>query len=571
MSLNFYQILKITKKILTLKEKKIFFFLIIFSSIVILLETFGIGSVLVLVKYFFSGIPNNILLKINEITNINFNEQNIIYYLIIIFIFFFIIKNILQIIYNIFFFKFVSQVKKRLYFKVLDDYLLKEFSAANYFSESKFYNYYHSVSSYNLILLNMNLIFSELLSTILIVFFLILLSPKLTFLVLLGAIIVFLIYSIIINKFIRKKGTLLIKIIETIEKIKLTILLGFREIKVYQKESFFLDKAEKSIEKYFTNEYENLIIKSYFKNFSEFFAIFIVFFFLFLSTKGFDNKIILETVTFILLFFVRVLPSIAKIIPSYQTIIFNFPLVNNFLNLKTNINKKTSKIIKNNTSNKAFLFFDNLSFGYSKKNIIINNFTMSFKENSIVGIYGKSGSGKTTFMDLVSGLRFPTKGNIFSNGKNIQFSNEWLGKISYISQSPFFLDETIQSNIAFGLKNDQINEKDILNCLDQAQFEYKNSNEILNHKVGLNAKFLSGGQRQRLAIARALYKKSEIFLFDEFSNALDFDTETKILQTIKKLKKDRLIFIISHDYNLIKECDIILKMNDNGILARMVR
>jgi ABC-type multidrug transport system fused ATPase/permease subunit len=68
-----------------------------------------------------------------------------------------------------------------------------------------------------------------------------------------------------------------------------------------------------------------------------------------------------------------------------------------------------------------------------------------------------------------------------------------------------------------------------------------------------------------------LGKKSEIFLFDEFSNALDFDTETKILQTIKKLKKDRLIFIISHDYNLIKECDIILKMNDNGILARMVR
>ena len=284
-----------------------------------------------------------------------------------------------------------------------------------------------------------------------------------------------------------------------------------------------------------------------------------------------DGKILLETLTFIFLFFIRVLPSAAKIIPSYQAIIFNFPLVNNFLNnIEIKNKKKFFKTIKKNSFNKNFLFFENVSFGYSKNNLIINNFTMSFKKNVIVGIYGKSGSGKTTFMDLISGLKHPTNGNIFNNGQNIQINENWSEKISYISQSPFFLDGSIQENVAFGLKNNQIDKKNILNSLKQSQFEHKRKN-ILNYNVGLFAKFLSGGQKQRLAMARALYKKSEILLLDEFSNALDFETENKIFKIIKKLKKNRLIFIISHDYNLIKKCDTIIKINDNGILVRIER
>jgi ABC-type bacteriocin/lantibiotic exporter with double-glycine peptidase domain len=570
-SSNFYQIFQIIIKILLFKEKKFFIILSFFTSLIVFLESIGIGSILLIIKYFFSGIPNEFLLKISKIANLDLNEKILINYLIIIFVFFFFIKIILQITYNNFYYKFISQIKKRLYLKVLNDYLRKEFLYVNYFSESKFYNYYNAISSYNLILININIILSELLSVILIILFLVLISPKLTSLILLATLFILFAYTIIINSFIKKKGLILNKVIQVIEKIKLTILLGFREIKIYRKESFFLDNAEKSVDKYFLNESETQIIRSYFKNFSEVVALSVILFFVFLSSKGFDGKILLETLTFIFLFFIRVLPSAAKIIPSYQAIIFNFPLVNNFLNnIEIKNKKKFFKTIKKNSFNKNFLFFENVSFGYSKNNLIINNFTMSFKKNVIVGIYGKSGSGKTTFMDLISGLKHPTNGNIFNNGQNIQINENWSEKISYISQSPFFLDGSIQENVAFGLKNNQIDKKNILNSLKQSQFEYKRKN-ILNYNVGLFAKFLSGGQKQRLAMARALYKKSEILLLDEFSNALDFETENKIFKIIKKLKKNRLIFIISHDYNLIKKCDTIIKINDNGILVRIER
>lgn len=570
-SSNFYQIFHIILKILLFKEKKFFIILVLFTSLVVFLESIGVGSILLMVKYFFTGIPNEFLLKINKIVNLDLIEKNLINYLIIIFIFFFFLKIILQIIYNNYFYKFISQIKKRLYLKVLKDYLFKEFLYVTYFSESKFYNYYNAISSYNLILININIILSELLSVFLIFVLLILLSPKLTSFILLASLIILFAYTIIANNFIKKKGLILSKVIQVIEKIKLTILLGFREIKIYRKESFFLDNAQKSVDKYFLNESETQIIRSYFKNFSEIVVLSVILFFLFLSSKGFDDQILLETLTFIFLFFIRVFPSAAKIIPSYQAIIFNFPLVNNFLN-NTEIKnkKKIFEIKKKNSSNKSFLFFENVSFGYSKNNLIINNFNMSFKKNVIVGIYGKSGSGKTTFMDLISGLRHPTSGNIFNNGQNIQINENWPEKISYISQSPFFLDGSIQANVAFGLNNNQIDKKKILNSLKQSQFKYKNKN-ILNHNVGLFAKFLSGGQKQRLAIARALYKKSEILLLDEFSNALDFETENRIFKIIKKLKKGRIIFIISHDYNLIKKCDTILKINGDGILVRVER
>ena len=119
-SSNFYEIFKIIIKILLFKEKNFFIILALFASLVVFLESIGVGSILFIVKYFFTGIPNVFLLKINKIVNLDLNEKNLINYLIIIFIF----KIMLQIIYNDFFYRFISQIKKRIYLKVLNDYLL---------------------------------------------------------------------------------------------------------------------------------------------------------------------------------------------------------------------------------------------------------------------------------------------------------------------------------------------------------------------------------------------------------------------------------------------------------------
>jgi hypothetical protein len=123
-SSNFYEIFQIIIKILLFKEKFFFIILALFTSLVVFLESIGVGSILFIVKYFFTGIPNVFLLKINKIVNLDLNEKNLINYLIIIFNFFFFFKIILQIIYNNYFYRFISQIKKRIYLKVLNDYLL---------------------------------------------------------------------------------------------------------------------------------------------------------------------------------------------------------------------------------------------------------------------------------------------------------------------------------------------------------------------------------------------------------------------------------------------------------------
>ena len=150
---------------------------------------------------------------------------------------------------------------------------------------------------------------------------------------------------------------------------------------------------------------------------------------------------------------------------------------------------------------------------------------------------GESGSGKSTFVNLISGLIKCNSGNIKIDKKNLKEKNikDFQKKIGYVPQQTFLLDDSIRNNIAFGINKDNYNDDDmykILNIVELNQFVISLKDK-LETIVGERGTKLSGGQIQRIGIARALFINPELLILDEATNALDLDTEKKLLRNIK--------------------------------------
>ena len=212
----------------------------------------------------------------------------------------------------------------------------------------------------------------------------------------------------------------------------------------------------------------------------------------------------------------------------------------------------------------------NIKFEYAtkKNNLIFKNINLKIKKNSKVCILGKTGSGKSTFVDLIIGLLQPKEGKVLVDETNIEDCLEtWQNKISYVPQTTFLTDSTILENITFGTIDSEVNFKKLDRAIKLANLEnmINKMPEKLQTKIGERGVMLSGGQIQRLGLARAFYRDFEILILDESTNALDSETEQKIYSNIKTEFTDKTIFSITHNRNLSKDFDIILELNE-GII-----
>ena len=205
----------------------------------------------------------------------------------------------------------------------------------------------------------------------------------------------------------------------------------------------------------------------------------------------------------------------------------------------------------------------NISFYYYKDRKIIKNMNFKIVKNSCVGIMGNSGSGKSTLVDLLTGLIDPISGKILIDGRSFQKNKEiWQDKISYVSQSPFFLSDSIEKNIAFGVHEKEIKHQKIYKVAKEAQIydDVMKMKDQFKTKLFDNGSNLSGGQLQRIAIARALYRNSEILILDESTNSLDEQNEILFYKFLKTLKKKLTIIIISHKEKNLDICDKLYKL-----------
>ena len=216
-----------------------------------------------------------------------------------------------------------------------------------------------------------------------------------------------------------------------------------------------------------------------------------------------------------------------------------------------------------NFSNKIEI--KNVSYTFpSKKLPVIENFSLTVNKGDFIGVIGKSGKGKSTILDLIMGLLKPSNGEILVDNKNIfENLNGWQQNIGFVSQSTNLLDESIKNNIAFGILDEDIDEKKLVEASKDSQiFEFISAlPNKFETQVGDRGITLSGGQIQRIGIAREFYRNPPIIVLDEATSALDLDTEKEFLKCLDKLKGLKTLIFVSHRKSALESCDKILDLD----------
>lgn len=210
----------------------------------------------------------------------------------------------------------------------------------------------------------------------------------------------------------------------------------------------------------------------------------------------------------------------------------------------------------------------NLSFQYGPdERPVIEHFSLTIVKGTKVGFVGKTGSGKSTTVDLVMGLLEPTSGAIEIDGQLLDGTTRraWQRQIAHVPQSIFLTDASIAENIAFGIDPADINHDRVRNAAQQAALaEFIESlPQGYETRVGERGVRLSGGQRQRIGIARALYRQASLLVFDEATSALDTDTEAAVMEAVWELPADLTVLIIAHRFTTVENCDEIVTV-ENG-------
>ena len=267
----------------------------------------------------------------------------------------------------------------------------------------------------------------------------------------------------------------------------------------------------------------------------------------------------------------KLLPSVSKLVQSIQSIKYNSHSVNLIYSELADLDKSGSrdnKIKSDKDFNFENIFFKNVDFAYpSSEKQILNNINIEIKKSDKIGIIGKTGSGKSTFINLLCGLLDNNQGSIEINNKTIQsVMTSWQNVIGYAPQSASILDESILFNISLEVNPDKTSIKkidQILKLVDLYDYVYSLPEKIYA-RAGENGNNLSGGQAQRLGIARALYRNPSIIILDEATSALDEITETKILDNLFK-NKEYTIVTISHRKNSLKQCNKIFEIKNTSI------
>ena len=351
---------------------------------------------------------------------------------------------------------------------------------------------------------------------------------------------------------------------EKIKNIKQSIEF-IREIKIYNISEFFLEKFNNSNFSFSQSMFKHHFLQNLSKLWLETLTVFLIVLLLwFIISLGSP----IESVPIIGLFAgatFKLLPSLNRIINSLNQLKFVKPIEDVFLSDLIAYNKANQNtVIEKNFNFKKEIIFENVNFSYSNDKKIIKNFNLKIVKGSVVGVFGSSGKGKSTFFDLLSGIQTPDRGKILIDGKDLRYNiSEWQNVLGYTHQDTIILDDSLKNNIAIGGQKN-INNDDLTKSIEISELSkfVKENHDGVETRISEKGSNISGGQKQRIGIARTIYKNPEVLIFDEAFNSLDKSTCDKILRKIKEHFSLKTIFIISHDVNLKNYCSQVIDLDN---------
>ncbi|GIV28335.1 MAG: protein glycosylation K [Bacteroidia bacterium] len=355
------------------------------------------------------------------------------------------------------------------------------------------------------------------------------------------------------------------------------LISGFADIKMQNKSSFFITRLLDSIKIYNSiqiriNLYQQIIPKLL--EWSALALVVLIYIYAILFNESKSEVLMLLAIYLAAAY--RLLPSLNRInsslllIKQYEFILDVFEKSKGELESK---NVMCSDKFSDNLSFNDSIVMDSISLSYSSgdSGLVLKSISLKIKKGEMIGIIGKSGSGKTSLVYVLSGLLPANAGRILVDGVEVNSSNLhlWQQKIAFVYQDIFLVNSNILDNVAFGKDRKNVDEKKVWECLkavclDEYVAALPNG---LYTMVGESGGFLSGGQKQRLVIARALYRDASLIIMDEATSALDENTQEEVIKSLFETSQRYgiTVLLIAHRLSSLKYCNRIIQLENGEI------
>jgi ABC-type bacteriocin/lantibiotic exporter with double-glycine peptidase domain len=543
-------------KILSSKDKKLLIILILLSLPAASLESLGVAIFIPYVNILL-GNENNFFF--HYFIKKNYEGSSLIIISTFLLVMFFVIKNIYLIFFNYLNIKIFANLNKE-----LTNVFYKKYLAISYSDFSSkttpmiireitdsIPNFINSLKALISIVTNLLILFF--------LFFILIFFEKNHLLYLLIFSTLCLTVYLISKKKLKKWGRIRYENSLRLYNNLLSAFLLFREIKILRKSSFFILRFNNFLNKVITSNLKKEFLTSSFRYIFEILAIIFISLIVIDYTQVNNVKNSIPIISVLAIAFARMIPVINSLINSMATIKNSSASLERIIKenkIYPEVINEYPKVKIDNFSFKNFkkLKINNLNFNYDDKKIFCD-LNLDFKIGDKVLVFGDSGSGKTTFINILMGFLKPEKGNVLFDEKNIMDNlYEWRSLIGYVSQEAYIIDETIEKNITLEDDNSKITQSSLKYAIKSSGLNDLIDDRGLNWNVGERGKFLSGGQKKRIAIARAFYSKPKILILDEATSGLDRVSEERIVSDLFNTNqtKEMIIFFITHNLNLKK-------------------
>lgn len=571
--MQFYFILKKIIFFLSPKDKVKTIFLFFFILIGIILENIGIVLLLPITSLLIGAeIPEQFVRFEDLLVNMTFTN-NILFASLVLMFFIYLFKNIYLALLNYFQLKFIQQISRRLSNDLFTGYLNSNFSFHLNSNSAYLIRNINEAGTFEPIFTQSILLLTEAIITLSLFTIFIIVDFKITLIV--GSIFLFvgLLYIFAIANKANKWGAARFESMGAYLKIITHGLNGIKEIIFTNGKNYFIKAADKEKKILLDSVLKMRVVDFMPRAVIEMLIILCaVVTIIFLVLNGKSHEYIIPVLAVFVAAAYRLGPACNRIVTNISSLKFSYASIQTLYEQLNIIKNNKEKIKLQNLQSKIDfsnnIYFKDISFSYKENSEIYSNINLQFKKNKIYGIIGSSGSGKSTFINLLTGLLEPTIGKILMGDADVNKNvKQWQESIAYVAQDLFLTDDSILNNIAFGKDKEDINIDEVKKIISKLELDsfVKDLREGIDTIVGEKGLKISGGQRQRIALGRALYRKPKILVLDEATNSLDQKTEMGILSILKNFQ-NITIFMVSHQKNSLTICDEIYEIKNKKIL-----